>query len=344
MGDVQKLDASQTAPAQSDPGRDAMIDVLSRSLYPGATRDSVALVLDYCRAARLDPMQKPVHIVPMSVKVPGTNRYEYRDTIMPGIALYRVQAARTGDYAGRSEPEFGPTIETKVGGVTVRHPEWCKITVRRIVRGAVAEFPAKEFWLENVATDREGRPNQMWRKRPHGQIAKCAEAQALRAAFPELIGGTETAEEMEGKTIDVTPLHDPAHVEDLPKTEAKRRRAEQARAQLDGFAGAPSEPEPEPEPEKADGVSEEVARVEAASAAIEALVGAGKMGRAWSRLAEAVRSEAEPVVRAALLIRHADIVEWAQGYNDAAREAVVELMSLAKGEQADDDDKADPGR
>ena len=40
----------------------------------------------------------------------------------------------------------------------------------------------------------------MWTKRPRGQIAKCAAAQALRVAFPE-IASAPTAEEMEGKTI-----------------------------------------------------------------------------------------------------------------------------------------------
>ncbi len=41
----------------------------------------------------------------------------------------------------------------------------------------------------------------MWLKRPRGQIAKCAAAQALRLAFPE--GGAQpTAEEMEGKALD----------------------------------------------------------------------------------------------------------------------------------------------
>ena len=42
----------------------------------------------------------------------------------------------------------------------------------------------------------------MWAKRPYGQLAKCTEAQALRMAFPEHVGGHPTAEEMEGKTIE----------------------------------------------------------------------------------------------------------------------------------------------
>src|SRR5258708_38102932 len=44
-------------------------------------------------------------------------------------------------------------------------------------------------------------PNAMWKKRAFGQLEKCAEAMALRRAFPEL-GAAATADEMEGKTIE----------------------------------------------------------------------------------------------------------------------------------------------
>ena len=43
----------------------------------------------------------------------------------------------------------------------------------------------------------------MWSNRPIGQLEKCAEAGALRRAFPEEIGNALTAEEMEGQhTLD----------------------------------------------------------------------------------------------------------------------------------------------
>ncbi|HDR9165923.1 TPA: recombinase RecT, partial [Burkholderia vietnamiensis] len=65
----------------------------------------------------------------------------------------------------------------------------------------IAEFSAKEYWKENYATAKKDTlaPNTMWRKRPYGQIAKCAEAQALRKAFPEYVPAQPTAEEMEGR-------------------------------------------------------------------------------------------------------------------------------------------------
>lgn len=181
-----------------------LIRVMTNSLYPGAKSESCALVLSYCRAAGLDPMQKPVHIVPMSVKV-GKDKYEWRDVIMPGIDQYRIKASRSGEYVGLSKPEFGPLTTYKLGTTEVTVPEWCEVTAKRMVRGIVAEFTAVEFWIENYATAGKDTkaPNAMWSRRSRGQLAKCAEAQALRKAFPEFTAGP-TAEEMEGKVIDIT--------------------------------------------------------------------------------------------------------------------------------------------
>jgi len=76
------------------------------------------------------------------------------------------------------------------------------VTVKRIVQGHAREFIATERWLENYATAKRDTqaPNAMWKKRPYGQLAKVAEAQALRMAFPEFSAGY-TMEEMQGKTL-----------------------------------------------------------------------------------------------------------------------------------------------
>lgn len=184
-------------------GLDEMRETLRNSLYPGASNESIDMVLGYCKAAGLDVMLKPVHIVPMWSSKEG----RMRDVVMPGIGMYRVQASRSGEWAGVTEPEFGPIVREKIGGVDVEYPEWCRVTTRRLMRnGAIAEFTAIEYWLENYAVkggkEKSIAPNAMWSKRPRGQIAKCAQAQSLRLAFPE-IGAAPTAEEMEGKSLDV---------------------------------------------------------------------------------------------------------------------------------------------
>ncbi|WP_052382191.1 phage recombination protein Bet [Paraburkholderia kururiensis] len=202
-----------------------LMAVLRNSLYPGAADDSIKMVLGYCKAAGLDPMQKPVHIVPMQVSTGRQNEDGYdikekRDVIMPGIGLYRTQAARSGQYAGVSEPEFGPLRTMKYRtqiwtdgpngkrakswiDADLEYPEWCRVTVRRLLGNTVVEFTAREYWTENYATKSASsdEPNAMWKRRPYAQLAKCAEAQALRKAFPEF-GAQPTADEMEGKHFD----------------------------------------------------------------------------------------------------------------------------------------------
>jgi len=179
-----------------------LMAVLESSLYPGAKPESIKLVMGYCKAAGLDPIQKPVHIVPMW----DSKRGAMRDVIMPGIGSYRTQASRSGQYAGVTEPEYGPDVTQDIGGGPVTFPAWCKVTVKRLLaNGTIAEFSATERWIENYAVkggkEKSVAPNAMWFKRPYGQLAKCTEAQALRKAFPEF-GAQPTNDEMEGKALE----------------------------------------------------------------------------------------------------------------------------------------------
>jgi len=171
---------------------EAIWKALTSSVFPGASAESIFNAVDYCIARHLDVLKKPVHIVPMKVKNSATGSYEYRDVIMPGIYELRTTAARTGQYAGQDEPEYGDDIEYK--GVTA--PKWCKVTVHRLLQGQRVAFTHKEFFSEACGTKGDGSLNAMWAKRPYGQIAKTAEAGALRKAFPDELGGVHHNEEV----------------------------------------------------------------------------------------------------------------------------------------------------
>lgn len=170
------------------------------AIFPTATTtESVILALSYCKARRLDPFKRVVHIVPIYSKAEG----RMVDTVWPGIGELRTTAFRTGDYAGKDDTVYGPDITQSLGGVELTFPEWAQVTVYRIVKGhRVAFVGPKVRWLETYATakrDTEA-PNDMWRNRPYGQLEKCAEAAALRAGFPEEIGGDYIPEEVERGT------------------------------------------------------------------------------------------------------------------------------------------------
>lgn len=185
---------------------EAIYSALKNSIFPGASDESIALAHDYCAARKLDIMKKPCHIVGMSVKDAKSGKYEWRDVIMPGIGELRITAQRTGEYAGQDAPMFGPMIEIEIGKKKVLAPEWCTMTVYRVIAGQRVAFHHTEFFDEACGTTKDGDLNSMWTKRRRGQLAKCAEAGALRKAFPEESGGIITAEEVEGDEMrDVTP-------------------------------------------------------------------------------------------------------------------------------------------
>lgn len=193
--------------------------VLVDQIFPMAkTVEAVGMALAYCRRRNLDIFKRPVHIVPMW----STALSRMVETVWPGIAEIRTTAARTGQYAGIDEVIYGPVITKEFEGdkeiwehgrstgrferlrETISFPEWASVVVYRVLHGQRFGYHAKVYWEEAYASNgKTGMPNTMWAKRPRGQLDKCVEAAALRKAFPEEIGNELTAEEMEGRTIEV---------------------------------------------------------------------------------------------------------------------------------------------
>lgn len=170
---------------------------LVEAIFPVAqTPESVILALSYCKARKLDPFKRCVHIVAIWDKSKG----RMVDTIWPGIGEVRTTAHRTKCYAGRDKTEVGKDMTQHWEGKTkgkkpipfdfsVTFPEWAQVTVYRIVNNErVAYAGPQVYWIETFAENSGGAPNSIWQKRPRGQLDKCAEAAALRAAFPEEIG------------------------------------------------------------------------------------------------------------------------------------------------------------
>ncbi len=203
--------------------------VLVDQIFPSAKSvESVMMALAYCRKRNLDIFKKPVHIVPMW----SSAKRQMVETVWPGIAEIRTTASRTGQYAGIDAVEFGPVVERSFTGQTggnnsetitkkVRYPEWASVVVYRLVAGVRCAYHAKVYWEETYATmGKSDVPNEMWGKRPRGQLDKCVEAAALRKAFPEELGNIYAAEEMEGREIGDGAAVDSAASRQPPKPPA----------------------------------------------------------------------------------------------------------------------------
>lgn len=199
------------------------------STWPGAkTVEGVLLALDYCHARRLDPVKKPVHIVPIWDRVRGREV----ESVWPGINEVRTTAARTGLLAGWDQAKYGPMKKANLDGVELEYPEWAQVTVYRLdANGNRQAYPGPEiYWREYYATAKRDTlaPNEMWRRKTRFMLWKCAEAAALRAAFPEELGNQYAAEEMWGKVVDHVPS--PAGMQEPPPPRPRREDFPEAAA------------------------------------------------------------------------------------------------------------------
>ena len=182
-------------------------------LYPSAeTPEVIMAVVEYCAARRLDPLRKPVHVVPMWNAKAGRRV----QVVMQGINEIETTAHRTGQWAGMDEPKFGPLDQRTFKGiveddngtkreisVAMTFPEWCSVTVYRLVGGNPRAWSEPVFWIEAYgrAGFRSEVPNARWQLAPRQMLIKCAKSASLRAAFPEERFGY-AAEEMEGQELD----------------------------------------------------------------------------------------------------------------------------------------------
>lgn len=190
---------------------------LTDAVFPSAKSVAgVMLALSICKARKLDVFKKVVHIVPMYSSKHGCEI----ETIWPGIAEARITATRTGQYAGRDGVKWGRVIRrafraeksgqgqngpysTTVSCPEMEFPETAQVTVYKIIGGVRCPFVGPEVSFVEMFSGQKGMrvPNDRWQQAPRQMLEKCAEAAALRAAFPEELGGEWFAEEMEGKTM-----------------------------------------------------------------------------------------------------------------------------------------------
>ena len=155
-----------------------LVETVKQAVFPDANDGELALFFHDCQRQNCHPLDRLIHPTVYVDQKTGKRRY----VAVTSIDLMRSRAADSGGYAGSDEPEFGPEVQDKDGyGKDYKRPEWCRVTIHRLVQGQRSAFTHKAWWTEYYPGDGRG---QMWRKMPHNQLAKCTEAAALRKAFP----------------------------------------------------------------------------------------------------------------------------------------------------------------
>jgi phage recombination protein Bet len=160
-------------------------ELLKRTICKGATDEEFELFYHACKRTGLDPFMKQIHAVKRWNSKSGREDM----TIQTGIDGFRLIAERTGCYSPGKEPTYNYDKD----GNIISSTSYIK---KRTSDGIWHEVSATAFWQEYVSLTKDGKPTQFWNKMPHLMLAKCAEALALRKAFPAELSGIYTIDEM----------------------------------------------------------------------------------------------------------------------------------------------------
>ena len=186
------------------------VELLKNTICKGSSDEEFKLFLHACQRTGLDPFMKQVY----AVKRWDSRQKKEVMSIQTGIDGYRLIAERTGKYAPGKEPTYTYDAEKRLLSSTA-------YVKKQTADGSWHEVAATAFYNEYCQRDKEGNPTRFWHTMAHNQLSKCAEALALRKAFPGDLSGIYTQEEMSQADND-------SSVEVRPQTVVELVNADQA--------------------------------------------------------------------------------------------------------------------
>lgn len=156
------------------------LEIMRRTVAAGTSPDDFLVFLEVCKHRNLNPFAREIYAIVRSGKM----------TIQVSIDGFRKLAERSGKYRGQVGPQFCAADGAwKDEWLKDEPPVAARVGVKR------ADFDTPVWAVARYrAYVQEASP--IWRKMPDLMLAKCAEALALRKAFPDEMSGLYTHEEM----------------------------------------------------------------------------------------------------------------------------------------------------
>lgn len=184
--------------AEQDEFTKPQLAVLAHAGVQGAPREDLQVFFHQCKRTGLDPFNREIYMIGRRQRDYGGN-WSTRYTIQVGIDGFRKIAHR------KCEALLEP-LSISQGYLATPAGKWVDVWIDQtrppvaakvIVKRGAGEFVGVAHYAEYVGLKGDGKPNRMWATKPATMLAKCAEALALRKAFPMEMSGLYTAEEME---------------------------------------------------------------------------------------------------------------------------------------------------
>lgn len=161
----------------------------------------LALFFHLAKRSGLDPFARQVYMIGRNDSRSGTVKF----TIQTGIDGLRLVAHRAAERAGHSLG-YEETLWCGPDGawVDVWLTDTPPVAAKVVVLRNGQRFPAVAKWSEYAQPT-----SPMWRKMPALMLSKCAEALALRKAYPQDLTGLYTPEEMDQASAPADAAPDP---------------------------------------------------------------------------------------------------------------------------------------
>lgn len=189
----------------------------------------LAILLHHCQRTGLDPWARQIHLIARGG----------RATVQVSIDGMRLVADRvdrqTGGHHGYEETLWcGPDGQWRDVWPSDDPPAAAKVTIVRDGH----RIPVVAHMREYMPRSRDGKPTGLWRTMPALMLAKCAEALALRRAYPQDLSGLYTSDEMAQATPGGQSEPPAPPVPEPPRRASRRQLSElrdlMADAGLDG--------------------------------------------------------------------------------------------------------------
>ena len=180
----------------------------------GAQPGDLAVFFHQVQRTGLDPFARQIYMIGRRQK--QGNQWVTKQTIQTGIDGFRLIARRACDRTKETLSISQPYYATPDGNWLDFWPfDTPPVAAKVMVKRGGGEFPAVAMFREYAGTTRDGSLTRMWADKPAVMIGKCAEALALRKAFPLDLSGLYTSEEMNASDADVLGAEAPS-VDRLP--------------------------------------------------------------------------------------------------------------------------------
>ena len=185
------------------------IGLIKQTIMPAdSTNAELELFIHFAKRTGLDPLARQIYAM--------KNKGKF--SVITSIDGFRLIAERSGSYAGQTIPMYYDQDSESWLDVWVKKtfPAACKVGIHR--KDFIEPMYAVAHWEAYAQKKADGSYSFAWRTMPTIMLAKCAEALALRKAFPQELSGLYTADE-----LDTDKIHEPIEVKPIPVIDSTKQ-------------------------------------------------------------------------------------------------------------------------